>query len=65
MDGGHAVRQGLQAKVIDRLTISWVPVVLGQGVSLLNGRPGPLGFAVRSARLLPSGLVQTVYQPLA
>jgi dihydrofolate reductase len=65
LDGGQAVRQGLQAKVIDRLTISWVPVLLGQGVSLLNGCPGPLGFAVQSARLLPSGLVQTVYQPLA
>jgi dihydrofolate reductase len=65
LDGGHAVRQGLQAKAIDRLTLSWVPVVLGQGVSLLNGCPGPLGFAVHSARLLPSGLVQTVYLPLA
>ena len=65
LDGGHAVRQGLQARVIDRLTLSWAPVVLGQGVSLLQGCTSRIGFQVHSSRLLPSGLVQTVYLPQA
>ena len=57
LDGGQVVRQGLQARVIDRL------VVLGQGVSLLQGCTSRIGLQVHSSRLLPSGLVQTVYLP--
>ena len=65
LDGGHTVRQGLQTRVIDRLTISWVPVVLGQGVSLLQGCTSRIDLRVHSSRLLSSGLVQTVYLPLS
>ncbi|MNG29436.1 hypothetical protein D3C84_1148620 [compost metagenome] len=62
LDGGEVVRQGLQAALVDELTLFWVPVTLGAGVSLwtqaLPGRLVPVSSAV-----LPSGLVRVVYHP--
>ncbi|MFM5587622.1 dihydrofolate reductase family protein [Aeromonas rivipollensis] len=62
LDGGEVVRQGLQAALVDELTLFWVPVTLGAGVSLwtqaLPGRLVPVSSAV-----LPSGLVRVIYHP--
>ena len=35
--GASAVRQGLQAGVVDEIMLSWAPVVLGAGERLLDG----------------------------
>ncbi|MNU02726.1 hypothetical protein D3C72_2465180 [compost metagenome] len=60
LDGGDLVRQGLQAGVVDELTLFWVPVTLGGGVSLFAGAlPGRLTSV--SSVVLPSGLVRVVY----
>ena len=62
LDGGDLVRQGLQAGVVDELTLFWVPVSLGRGVPLFAGSlPGALRPV--SSTVLPSGLVRVVYQP--
>ncbi|WP_324032108.1 dihydrofolate reductase family protein [Aeromonas caviae] len=62
LDGGEVVRQGLQAGVVDELTLFWVPVSLGRGVPLFAGSlPGALRPV--SSTVLPSGLVRVVYQP--
>jgi len=62
LDGGHLVRQGLQAGLVDELTLFWVPVTLGAGVPLFAGTlPG--GLNPVSSTLLPSGLVRVVYRP--
>lgn len=37
LDGGDLVRQGLDAGLVDELTLSFVPVVLGAGHSLFAG----------------------------
>lgn len=62
LDGGDLVRQGLQAGVVDELTLFWVPVTLGHGVPLFSGAL-PDRLAPVSSTLLPSGLVRVVYQP--
>lgn len=62
LDGGEVVRQGLQARVVDELTLFWVPVTLGAGVSLFSGAL-PDRLAPVSSTLLPSGLVRVVYRP--
>ena len=63
VDGGDVVRQALRADVVDELTLSWVPVVLGDGVPLFD-RALPLSrWRTRQCRTLPSGLVQAVYEP--
>lgn len=64
LDGGAAVRQGLRAGVVDSLTLSWVPVVLGQGVPLFEAGLPRLGLRLEGSRILPSGLVQARYVTL-
>lgn len=62
LDGGMMVRQGLQAGLVDELTLFWVPVTLGCGVPLFAGAlPGRLSPV--SSTLLPSGLVRVIYRP--
>ena len=62
LDGGEVVRQGLQAGLVDELTLFWVPVTLGGGVPLFAG-PLPGALVPVSSTVLPSGLVRVVYQP--
>ena len=62
LDGGDLVRQGLQAGLVDELTLFWVPVTLGRGVPLFAGAlPGRLSPV--SSTVLPSGLVRVIYSP--
>ncbi|WMX33554.1 dihydrofolate reductase family protein [Aeromonas caviae] len=63
LDGGNLVRQGLQAGLVDELTLFWVPVVLGKGVSLFGGEPLPGRLVPLSTAVLASGLVRVVYHP--
>lgn len=62
LDGGEVVRQGLQAGLVDGLTLFWVPVTLGRGVSLFAGTL-PRRLTPVSSVVLPSGLVRVVYHP--
>lgn len=62
LDGGELVRQGLQGALVDELTLFWVPVTLGGGVSLFAG-PLPGALVPVSSIVLPSGLVRVVYHP--
>jgi dihydrofolate reductase len=58
---GVAIRQGLDEDVIDDVTISTVPVVIGTGRRLFGGRPQTKTWTLASARSFPSGLVQAHY----
>jgi dihydrofolate reductase len=61
VDGGATVQRFLAAGLIDRLVLTRVPVLIGEGIPLF----GPLGRDVRlrhlATRSFPSGLVQTEY----
>lgn len=63
LDGGEVVRQGLQAGLVDELTLFWVPVVLGKGTSLFGGEPLPGRLIPVSSTVLASGLVRVNYRP--
>jgi len=63
LDGGNLVRQGLQAGLVDELTLFWVPVVLGKGVSLFGGEPLAGRLVPLSTAVLASGLVRVIYRP--
>ena len=61
-DGGQVVSQLLAARRLDAITISIVPVVLGDGIPLFR-RPLPeVALELVSARSFPSGLVQVRYR---
>jgi dihydrofolate reductase len=64
VDGGAVISQFLAAGLVDELTVSQVPVLLGEGIRLFQGgREQPLTL-VRS-RAFPSGLVQTSWRVAA
>jgi dihydrofolate reductase len=62
LDGGQVVRQGLADGLVDELTLSWAPVILGDGIGLFHGLQNCLAWEVNEVRRLPSGLVQTSYR---
>lgn len=61
VDGGRTIQGFLRAGVVDRLVITRVPVLIGQGIALF----GSLGADVRlrhvRTRTHPGGLVTTEY----
>ena len=62
VDGGAVIQQFLAAGLIDDLTISIIPILLGEGVRLFGktGRDLPLKLA--ASRAFDSGLVQLEYR---
>jgi dihydrofolate reductase len=65
LDGGAVVRQFLAAGLVDDLTISLIPTILGDGVRLFErGAPGPALELVGSQQF-KAGLVQLRYRTAA
>lgn len=63
LDGGMVVRRALQAGQVDRMTLSWVPVLLGRGTPLFGPELPMATFEPVAHQLLPSGLLQCTYRP--
>jgi dihydrofolate reductase len=61
VDGGQTVQQFLRAGLIDRLTITRVPVLIGAGISIFGALDGDVHLQHVTTRYYPSGLVQSVY----
>ena len=62
LDGGNAVRQGLEAGVVNDLTISTLPIILGSGIKLFERGMPRSRWTLTSSRSFDSGLVQATYQ---
>ncbi|MGI5169608.1 dihydrofolate reductase family protein [Spirillospora sp. CA-253888] len=60
-DGGQVVREFLRAGLVEEMTISTVPVLIGAGLPLFGEREGDLALRLRSVRDAGGGIVQTVY----
>lgn len=65
IDGGNLIRQAIDAGLVDELTITVVPVVLGQGVPLFAGTEKRHALERVDVRALSAGLVQLTYRPRA
>lgn len=61
LDGGSAVRQGMDLDMVDTFTVSWVPVVLGKGIPLFVPGMANRRWRLQESRALPSGLLQGIY----
>jgi dihydrofolate reductase len=61
VDGAAVIQQFLAAGLVDALTLSIVPVVLGDGISLFGKSGAERSLALREARAFPSGLARLVY----
>jgi dihydrofolate reductase len=62
VDGGITIQRFLRAKLIDRLVITRVPVLIGDGIPLFGGLVQDIRLRHVVTRSYPSGLVQTEYE---
>jgi dihydrofolate reductase len=66
VDGGQVIRQFLAAGLIDDVTLSVIPVILGDGIRLFEGGGAPEQWlALEGVEPYPSGLVQLRYRRAA
>ncbi len=61
VDGGGVIQQFLDEGLIDDMTISTLPILLGDGIRLFGKQKGDIHLEVTRSRAFPSGLVQTEY----
>lgn len=61
VDGGATIRSFLAADLIDDVTLTLIPVVLGAGIPLFAGGTEHR-FALEDSRVHPSGMVQLRYR---
>jgi dihydrofolate reductase len=64
VDGGRTVRTFLAAGLIDELTLSRVPVLIGEGPSLFGPLPADIDLEHLRTKVLGGGMVQTTYRVL-
>jgi dihydrofolate reductase len=61
VDGGRTVQTFLRAGLIADLTLTWVPVLIGEGIPLFGPLDGDVHLNHRSTRVLGGGFVQSTY----
>src|SRR5712664_3712999 len=65
VDGGITIQRFLRAGLIQRLVITRVPVLIGEGIPLFGTVPQDIPLRHVATRQYPSGLVQSEYHVLA
>ncbi len=61
LDGGELIQSCLQADLVDSMTITTVPVLLGSGRRLFGPLPADQAWAADSVQPWDNGFVQAVY----
>lgn len=61
IDGGITVQEFLRAGLIQRLIVTRVPVLIGQGIPLFGSLPHDIPLQHVATRQYPSGLIQSEY----
>ncbi len=64
IDGGITIQEFLRAGLIERLIITRVPVLIGEGIPLFGSLPHDIRLQHVSTRHFPSGLVSSEYKML-
>jgi dihydrofolate reductase len=65
IDGGITIQRFLRAGLVQRLVITRVPVLIGDGIPLFGTLPRDIRLRHVATRHYPSGLVQSEYQVAA
>ena len=61
IDGGDTIQRFMRAGLIDRLVITRVPVLIGEGIALFGAVPSDVALRHVRTQTYPSGLVQSEY----
>jgi dihydrofolate reductase len=64
VDGGLTLQGFLSAGLLDRMVITRVPVLIGEGIPLFGKLPGDLRLRHVATKAFASGLVQSEYEVL-
>jgi len=62
VDGGLTIQEFLRAGLIQRLVVTRVPVLIGDGIPLFGALPHDVKLRHVETRSFPSGLVQSEYE---
>ena len=62
VDGGITIQEFLRAGLVQRLTITRVPVLIGNGIPLFGTLPQDIRLSHLATRQYPSGLVSSEYE---
>jgi dihydrofolate reductase len=62
IDGGITIQRFLRAGVIERLIVTRVPVLIGEGIPLFGSLDRDIRLSHLATRSYPSGLVQSEYR---
>ena len=62
LDGGITIQRFLRASLVDRLIVTRVPVLIGDGIPLFGELPHDVKLRHVATRTYPSGLVQSEYE---
>jgi dihydrofolate reductase len=62
VDGGITIQNFLRARLVQRLTITRVPVLIGEGIPLFGSLPQDVRLRHVSTQHYPSGLVKSEYE---
>nr|WP_240897803.1 dihydrofolate reductase family protein [Kineococcus vitellinus] len=62
VDGGRVVQSFLAAGLVQELTITTVPVLLGRGLRLFGDLDADVDLRLRASTVLGGGLVQATYE---
>jgi dihydrofolate reductase len=62
VDGGITIQRFLRAGLVDRLVITRVPVLIGEGIPLFGTVPSDIKLRHVATRAYPSGLVKSEYE---
>ena len=64
LDGGITIQRFLRDGLVDRLTISQVPVLIGRGIPLFGSLPHDVKLKHVATKSYPTGLVKSEYEVL-
>lgn len=61
VDGGALISSFLADGLLDRITITTLPLLLGEGIPLFGSFPGDIRLELESTRGVANGMTQTTY----
>lgn len=64
LDGGRVVQSFLRARLVDEITLTWIPRLIGSGISLFGDLENDVHLRHLTTRSWSNGFVQTTYQVL-
>lgn len=62
VDGGQLIQSFLRNRLVAEITLTHIPILLGEGISLFGGMDAKVLLKHMETRAFPSGLVQSRYQ---